>query len=321
MKIAQKTISEYLTDFLEYIEIEKGLSPVTVKNYSRFLQRFFDWMRLNNLSGISPAGFTEKHVWQYRMWLSRLPNKVRKLNKSLHTSTQTRYLIALRAFLAYFHEKNIPSLPTEKIKLPKEHKDRQVKFLSLEQIEKLCNSIDVSKASGLRDRAIIETLFSTGMRVAELISLDRKQLESFKKVQNREISITGKGSYIRTVYFSPRALEWQKRYLATRSDDDPALFIRYKGPREESLRLTTRAVEGIVQKYAQRAGLPILATPHTLRHSFATDLLNEGVDLRAVQEFLGHKNIATTQVYTHVTNKRLRDIHKKFHGRRKSYER
>ncbi|MBI2052750.1 MAG: tyrosine-type recombinase/integrase [Candidatus Ryanbacteria bacterium] len=316
----KRPLARYKTDFLEYSEIEKGLSPITVKNYSRFLQRFFDWLDLQKLSGISPDELTEKHIWRYRMWLSRLPNKVRKADGNLHISTQTRYLIALRALLAYFHEKDIPSLPTEKIKLPKDHKTRQVKFLSLEQIKKLLDAIDTAAVSGLRDRAIIESFFSTGMRVAELVSLDRKQLETFKKGEDHEISIKGKGSYIRTVYFSPRAMIWIKKYLGTRQDEDPALFIRYKGPALEDLRLTTRAMEGIVGKYARLAGLPVLATPHTLRHSFATDLLNEGVDLRTVQEFLGHKNIATTQVYTHITNKRLKDIHKKFHGGRRLNE-
>ena len=309
-----KPLPKHLTEFLEYSEIEKGLSPTTTKNYARFLKRFFEWLELNNLSGISPSELTEKHIWQYRLWLSRLPNAVRKINRNLHTSTQSRYLIALRAFLAYFHEKNIPSLPTEKVKLPKERADRQVKFLSLDQIGKLFNSIDISKNSGLRDRAVIETLFSTGMRVAELVSLNKKQMDGAKNGNDYEISVVGKGSHIRTIYFSPRALLWVKKYMATRKDDDKALFVRFRGPKTEDLRLTTRAIEEIVQKHAKLAGLPVMATPHTLRHSFATDLLNEGVDLRIVQEFLGHKNIATTQVYTHVTNKRLKDIHKKYHG-------
>ena len=310
----KKPLSKHLIDFLEYAEIEKGLSPVTIKNYARFLHKFFDWLNLQNLSDLHPEDLTDKLVWQYRIWLSRIPNKVRTVSKGLHVSTQTRYLIALRAFLGYFHEKDIPSLPTEKIKLPKDNRERQVKFLSLDQVAKLFDSVDTSCPSGLRDRAILESFFSTGMRVAELISMERKQFESQKNDDGREISIKGKGSHVRTVYFSTRALDWINKYLATRSDDCPALFIRYKGPTSSDLRLTSRAMEGIVSKHSTRAGLPILASPHTLRHSFATDLLNEGVDIRSVQEFLGHKNIATTQVYTHVTNKRLRDIHQKFHG-------
>lgn len=234
--------------------------------------------------------------------------------RGLNTSTQTRYLIALRSFLAFFHEKNIPSLPTEKIKLPKERSERHVKFLELEQIDKLLNAPKTKSIMGVRDRAILEILFSTGLRVQELVSLDRKNLEGAKNKNDFEMSVVGKGNYPRTIYFSERALHWTKKYLSLREDDDSALFVRLKGPESQSLRMTTRSIELLVQKYAKIAGLSILATPHTLRHSFATDLLNQGVDLRTVQEFLGHRNIATTQVYTHVTSKRLREIHRKYHG-------
>lgn len=312
-----KPLHQYLNDFLDYCEVEKGLSINTVKNYARFLKKFFDWLKKNNLDQISPADLSENHIWKYRMWLSRLPNTVRRASTGLRTSTQTRYLIALRAFLAYFHEKNIATLPTEKIKLPKERSERQIKFLDLEQLEKLLTSPDLTSVSGLRDRAILETLFSTGLRVAELTALDLKHLAGAKNKKDFEMSIMGKGGHTRTVYFSARALVWIKKYLENRKDEDGSLFVRAKGPRSSSGRLTTRAVELIVQKYAKKSGIPMLATPHTLRHSFATDLLNQGVDLRTVQEFLGHKSISTTQVYTHVTNKRLRDIHRKFHGGQK----
>jgi len=312
-----KAIPQYLNDFLDYCEVERGLSTITVKNYRNFLEKFFLWLRGNNLNNIFPSELTENHIWKYRMWLSRLPNLTRKASVGLNVSTQTRYLIALRSLLAYFHEKDIPSLPTEKIKLPKERREKQVKFLTLEQIEKLLSAPDTKKITGVRDRAILEVLFSTGLRVAELVALDKKYLAGAKNKNDFEISITGKGGYPRTIYFSERALYWVKKNLENRTDDDDALFIRFKGPNSSSARLTSRAVELIVQKYAKISGIPILATPHTLRHSFATDLLNQGVDLRSVQEFLGHRNIATTQIYTHVTNKRLRDIHKKFHGGRK----
>ncbi|OGZ95337.1 MAG: hypothetical protein A2847_03140, partial [Candidatus Sungbacteria bacterium RIFCSPHIGHO2_01_FULL_50_25] len=209
------------------------------------------------------------------------------------------------------------SLPTEKIKLPKEKRERLVKFLPLDQIEKLLGTPNTKTETGARDRAILETLFSTGLRVAELAALDRKQLAGAKNKTEFELSIIGKGSYPRIVYFSERALYWIKEYLLRRTDEDDALFIRLKGPTNAPLRLTTRGIEAIVQKYTKAAGLPVLATPHTIRHSFATDLMTQGVDIRTVQEFLGHRNIATTQVYTHVTSKRLRDIHKKFHGGRK----
>lgn len=279
------------------------------------MQKFFLWLEKNNLNNLKPGELTEEHIWRYRMWLSRLPNLTRGTTQGLHISTQTRYLIALRAMLAYFHEKNIPSLPTEKIKLPKEKRERLVKFLELEQIEKLLAGPDSKTITGLRDRAILETLFSTGLRVAELVALDRKHLAGAQNKKDFEMGIIGKGSYPRTIYFSERALEAIKKYLDAREDNDAGLFIRFRGPtNKDSARLTTRAVELLVQKYAKKSGISLLATPHTLRHSFATDLLNQGVDLRTVQEFLGHRNIATTQVYTHVTSKRLRDIHRQFHG-------
>lgn len=312
-----KPILQYLTEFLEYCEVEKGSRPNTVKNYSRFLRHFFVWLEKNNLVKLTPDKLTEEHIWKYRVWLSRQPNKVRHAATGLHISTQSRYLIALRALLGFFHERNIPSLPTEKIKLPREVEERRIKFLDLDNINKLLSSPSIKNLTGLRDRAILEALFSTGLRVSELTSLDRKHLAGAKNKQDFEIAVTGKGGRTRTIYFSERALEWINKYLASRSDDDNALFIRLKGPASNSLRLTPRGIELIVQKYAKLSGIPLLATPHTLRHSFATDLLNQGVDLRTVQEFLGHKNIATTQVYTHVTNKRLRDVHRKFHGGRK----
>ncbi len=312
-----KSIPAHLNDFLEFCEVEKGLSPTTTKNYARFLGKFFSWLEQNNLKTLKPSELTEQHVWKYRIWLSRLPNLVRRAYPGLSTSTQSRYLIALRVLLGYFHEKGIPSLPTEKVKLPKERQGRTIQFLDLEQMEKLLLSPDAGTLSGLRDRAILETLFSTGLRVAELAALDRKQLTGAKSKKDFELSIIGKGGHPRTVYFSERALIGLKRYLAARGDDAAALFARLKGPKEAPLRLTTRAIELIVQKYAKQSDISFLATPHTLRHSFATDLLNQGVDLRTVQEFLGHRNIATTQVYTHVTSKRLKEIHRKFHGGRK----
>lgn len=312
-----KSIPQYLTDFLEYCEVEKGLTPTTVRNYSCFLKKFFLWLEKNNLKDLSPGDLTEEHIWKYRIWLSRLPNAIRKASIGLHASTQIRYLIALRVLVSYFHEKNISSLPTEKIKLPKERRERQIQFLDLEQIGKLLTSPNTKSLVGLRDRAILETLFSTGLRVAELVALDRKHLAGAKNKKDFEMSITGKGGYPRTVYFSEEALYWVKKYLEARDDGNQALFIRYKGPGGDSARPTTRAVELVVEKYAKQSGISFLATPHTLRHSFATDLLNKGVDLRTVQEFLGHRNIATTQIYTHVTNKRLREIHRQFHGRNK----
>lgn len=314
----QKPTHEYFIDFLEYIEVEKGLTLNTVKNYGRFLKCFIEWLKMNNLASITPREITSEHVQKYRLWLARRPNATSKLSHTLLNSTQSRYLIALRMFFAFFHERNIQSLPTEKIKLPKERRERLIKFLDGVQVDKLCAMPDHSTISGIRDRAILESLFSTGLRVAELVALDRNQFEGAMSSPDFELSIIGKGGYPRTVYFSERAFFWVKKYLSSRTDDENPLFIRFKGPRSDSKRLTTHAIEDIVQKYAKKAGLPFLATPHTFRHSFATDLLTQGVDLRTVQEFLGHRNIATTQVYTHITSKRLRDIHRKFHhGRMK----
>lgn len=316
MAFSEKPLSAHLTDFLQYCEIEKGLLPNTTKNYSRFLNSFFDWLHSVKLGDVSPAGLTEDMVSKYRLWLSRRQNTTRKTVPGLHTSTQIRYLIALRAFLAFFHEKNIPSLPTEKIKLPKERRERLVKFLTLDQLKKLLEAPNTKSIIGKRDRAILETLFSTGLRVAELAALDRKTLIPGIGKGDYEISILGKGRYPRTIYFSKRSLEALRDYLKERTDEDEALFASH-GPNasaNESLRLSVRSIEYSVQKYALKAGISVMATPHTLRHTFATDLLTQGVDLRTVQEFLGHRNIATTQVYTHITSKRLRDVHRKFHG-------
>lgn len=310
-----KPLPGYLQNFLEYCEVEKGLLPNTTKNYARFLQKFFRWLKINKLASITPSELTEGHVSKYRLWLSHLPNSTRKTSPGLNMTTQIRYLIALRAYLSYFHEKNIPSLPTEKIKLPKERRERLVKFLTLDQLKRLLDAPKINTISGKRDKAILEVLFSTGLRVAELTALDRKTIISGLNKNDYEISIVGKGGYPRTVYFSKRALEALKSYLKDRSDVEKAIFISH-GPhsRSDESRLSIRSIERIVQRYSLEGGIPVLATPHTLRHTFATDLLSQGVDLRIVQEFLGHRNIATTQIYTHVTSKRLRDIHRKYHG-------
>ena len=239
------------------------------------------------------------------------------MKRTLKKSTQNYYLIALRSLLEFFVEKNIPSLSPTAVKLAKDKTEKEVKYLTLRQIEKLLLAPDTNKKTGLRDRAILETLFSTGLRVAELVSLDMDQIKIKSGTKELEIAIVGKGRKVRSVYFSERAVYWLRKYLNQRTDADKALFINYKPGIEKTnlnRRLTPKSVEGIVKKYVKIAGLPTLATPHTLRHSFATDLLARGVDLRLVQEFLGHRNIATTQIYTHVTNKQLKDIHRKLHG-------
>jgi len=310
-----KEIIKYLEDFLDYLEIEKGLSSKTQENYTRFLTKFFYWLDENKLSKLKPSQITADHIWKYRVFLSRHVNP--KTKSGLKKSTQNYYLIALRSLLEFFVEKNISSLSPTKVKLAKDKSDKEIKFLKLEQIEKLLLAVDIETIIGLRDRAILETLFSTGLRVAELVALDREQIKIGKFANDLEIAVVGKGKKVRSVYFSERALKWLKLYLDKRNDIDEALFINYKPGIEKTgqiRRLTTKSIEDIVKKYVKIAGLPIMATPHTIRHSFATDLLAQGVDLRLVQEFLGHRNIATTQIYTHVTNKQLRDIHKKLHS-------
>jgi len=310
----QKPIIKYLPDFLDYLEIEKGLAAESQKNYARFLQKFFHWLQLTKQTKLQPRDLSPDCLWKYRLYLSRSTTRT---GSGLKKSTQNYYLIALRNLLVYFAEKDITSLPSDKIKLAKNRADKEVKFFKLDQLVRLFVAPELGNPAGLRDRAILETLFSTGLRVAELVKLNRDQLRLKEATDFLEISVVGKGSKIRTVYFSKRAINSLKKYLATRTDLDPALFIGYstaKRKDRDTNRLTIRSVENIVKKYIIIAGLPTSYTPHTLRHTFATDLLAQGVDLRLVQEFLGHSNIATTQIYTHVTNKQLRDIHKKFHS-------
>lgn len=308
-------IIEYLTDFLDYLEIEKGLSSKTQENYARFLNKFFNWLVDNNLDKLKPEKLTENHVRKYKVFLSR--HIYQRTKQPLKKSTQNYYLIALRSFLDFLVWLKIKSLSPTAVTLPRDKSDKEVKFLTLEQLNKLLNAPDTNTKIGLRDRTIIEVLFSTGLRVAELTALNSEQVKLSPSTKTMEIPIEGKGSKVRTIYFSKRSISWLRKYLAKRTDMDEALFINYKpgiGKTNESRRLTSKSIEEIVKKYVKIAGLPVSATPHTIRHSFATDLLAQGVDLRIVQEFLGHRNIATTQIYTHVTNKQLKDIHDKIHG-------
>lgn len=315
MKKESTPIPLHLNDFLDWLDIERGLSPKSQENYSRFLKKFLDWLKIKNLESLKPYELTPDHIWKYRIFLSR--ECLSKTKKSLKKSTQNYYLIALRALLNYFAERNILSLPAEKIKLAKDKSERQVHFLNLEQIEKLFAAPDISNIQGIRDRAILETFFSTGMRVAELVALNRNQIKIRPGLEELEISITGKGGRIRTVYFSERSLFWLKKYFETRNDKESALFINYRSRKNADRRLTSRSIEKMIKKCAILAGLPITTTPHVMRHSFSTDLLNQGVDLRILQEFLGHKSIAATQIYAHVTSKKLYEIHRKFHSGKK----
>lgn len=320
MKKSLKPIPYYINDFLDWLEVEKGLSSKTQENYQRFLQRFLNWLKLNKLENLKPHQLTPEHIRQYRLFLARqyLPRKTAdKIKRALKRSTQNYYLIALRSLLNFFAETNILSLPPEKIKLARDKDERQVHFLALEQLGKLLSTPDISKIYGLRDRAILEVLFSTGMRIAELVALNQEQIRLKPDTRDLELVIIGKGDRPRTVYFSERAIKWLREYLNTRKEREKALFLNYRAKRGSSRRLSARFIEKKLKKYAISAGVPLTTTPHVLRHSFATDLLSQGVDLRTIQEFLGHKHIAATQIYAHVTSKRLREIHKKFHGGRK----
>lgn len=306
-------IPEYVNEFLNYCSNERGLSLKTRENYSRFLKKFLDWLQENRLSHLKPHELTLDHIQQYKHYLKQ-QNHTRDHSRLLKQKTQNYYLIALRAFLSYFARQNIHSLPPEKITLDKDRSERVVRFLSLDQLERLFSVPNVTTPQGLRDRAILETFFSTGTRISELVALNREQVKSSLNSDDLELGIVGRSGKTRTISFSPRTLQWLKRYLKTRNDKDRALFINYRGPTDAPRRLTPRSIEKSIQRYSLLAGLPPTTTPHVLRHSFATDLLSQGVDIRILQEFLGHKSITATQIYAHVTSRKLREVHRKFHS-------
>jgi len=312
MKKSSTPVIKHIPDFLDYCEVERGLANKSQENYQRYLHKFVVWLENTGKTNLLPHELDADTIWAYRLYLSRFQSS---LGNPLKKVTQNYYLIALRSLLSYFTAKDILSLPADKIKLPKDAKnEKTVKFLGIDQVEKLLLAPNVELREGLRDRAILESLFSTGLRIAELTALNREQFANIKDKKDLEIGIIGKGAHPRTVYFSERALEWVRKYLADRHDKDKALFLHYKSRDDADNRLTSRSIERLVKKYCILSGVPISTTPHTLRHSYATDLMNQGVDLRTIQEFLGHRNIVTTQVYTHVTNKRLRDVHRQFHS-------
>ncbi len=318
MQKSSKPIKEHLQDFLDFCEVEKGLRKNTQENYKNYLIKFFYWLAESKNDLLLPHQLTADHIWTYRLYLSRTPSPA--TGKLLSKGTQNYYLIALRAFLGYFVAKDVLSLPPDKIALAKADRAlKSVKFLTLDQVSKLLASIEPKDNITTRDRAILESFFSTGLRIAELVSLNLEQFNSLKEKRDMELGVIGKGGKPRVVYFSERAINFIKDYLKIRNDvshaNQKALFINFRDKKDDTnARLTPRSIERMVKKYALLSGVPIFTTPHTLRHSYATDLMNQGVDLRSIQEFLGHSNIATTQIYTHVTNKRLRDIHHQFHS-------
>lgn len=306
-------INSLIAQFLEYLEIEKGCSLLTIREYRHYLKRFYNWLS-ENYSITKPEDIDLELIRRYRLYLAHLRNRN---GIQLKRTSQSYHIIALRSFLRYLSvRRDIPTLSPDKIELSKQD-SHSISFLDSEQIRRLLNSPQISNRIALRDKAILETLFSTGLRVSELVKLNRDQVD----LQRKEFGIKGKGNKLRVAFLSDTAAQWIRRYLQSRQDHFKPLFIRYSGAVDtekngEKMRLTARSIQKIVTKYARRCGLPIKVSPHTLRHSFATDLLIGGADLRSVQEMLGHESIRTTQVYTHVTNRRLKEVHKAFHSRK-----
>lgn len=308
-------LQEHIKRFLEHLEVEMNRSPRTIESYTRVLNAFLVWGKLN-----TPADITPERVREYRLSLNR---KFNGRGSTLKKNTQSYHAIVLRAFLKYLAKQDVPGLAPEKIEVGKTP-DRQVDFLEFEEIEELLEAANGTNTKQLRDRAILELLFSSGLRVSELVSLDRNNFSLDKE----EFSIRGKGGKLRIIFISPAAKTALTRYLNKRTDIDPALFItsvnqtgnkvpNRKSVGRDSLRLTPRSIQRLVKHYAKKAGIVKDVHPHTLRHSFATDLLVNGADIRSVQSMLGHASITTTQIYTHITNERLKEIHQSFHAKRK----
>ena len=309
-----KNLKQLITEFLEYLEIEKGKAEATVKNYDFYLNRFLHMSRVNQ-----PDQITSSVIREYRLQLNRLKNTD---GKFLKKSTQNYHLVALRSFLKYLAKNDVKTLPSEKIELAKQP-ERQIEFLEGDDLEKLLEAPLKSKEPEIikiRDKAILELFFSTGMRVSELSNLKKDQIN----LKKDELTVRGKGEKLRLVFVSNQAKYYIGEYLKLRNDNFKALFIRHdraakrkRGETEKESRLTPRSIQRVIRRYAKEAGLTKKVTPHTLRHSFGTDLLQSGADLRAVQMLLGHASITTTQIYTHVTDQHLKDVYKAFHGRRR----
>ena len=306
-------VSDLIEDFLEALEIESGRSKKTVENYRLYLYRFVEIATEILDRDLKPADITPDLLRKYRLKLNRYesPNG----DENLAIITQSYHLIALRGFLKYLAKRDIKSLDPSLVELPHIIR-KQVTFLTVDEVERLLNQIDLSSESGLRDRAIIELLYSGGLRVSELINLNRDSIN----LERREFVVRGKGSKDRPIFISEAAADRVAEYLGARSDSLPALFLnnsKNTGTVDTSgnhRRLTARSVERIIEKYARMAGITKHVSPHTLRHSFATDLLMNGADLRSVQSLLGHADVSTTQIYTHVTDQHLKEIHDKFHS-------
>ena len=299
-------MSDAIMDFLEYLEVEQNRSQKTAENYHHYLMRFEEFA-----GDIKVEKINEELLRKWRLWLNRVEDTH---GNNLSKTTQSYHLIALRSFLKYLSKRNITTLPPQKVELPRV-KRPQVTFLDKEEIARLMSQPDTSTEVGLRDRAILELFFSGGLRVSELVRLDKDHVN----INRREFTIRGKGQKDRPVFISQKAALCLEEYLSKRTDQASPLFIRYSGQQQikengQFRRLSARSVQRIVSYAAKKAGITKHVSPHSLRHSFATDLLVNGADLRSVQEMLGHSNISTTQIYTHVTDKRLREVHQKFHS-------
>lgn len=299
-------MSELILDYIEHLEVEGGRSSKTAENYKLYLERFVEFSGDTAVTKISP-----EMLRKYRLWLNRYKNE---LGETLATITQSYHLIALRGFLTYLSKRDIASLSPEKIELPKVSR-KQVTFLHFDEITRMLEAINISDEAGLRDRAIIELLFSSGLRVSELVNLNRDHVNT----KRREFIVRGKGQKDRPVFIGEIAAEHVEEYLHARLDNLPPLFLSYSRNNISSQtgdyrRLTARSIQRIISKYARLAGITKHVSPHTMRHSFATDLLMNGADLRSVQSMLGHSNISTTQIYTHVTDAHLREVYEKFHS-------
>lgn len=299
MSDKQKIQTKYVNDFLDYLEIERHCSRLTQRNYRHYLLRFSQWV-FGQDHDFTIEKLDLPTITRYRVFLSRLETG---RGLTLSRVTQAYHIIALRSFLKWLIKRDVTTLAPEKIELPRSV-SRSLKFLTTEQVERLLAGPGLSSERGLRDKAILEVLFSTGLRVSELVGLDRETVD----LERREFGVIGKGGRPRVVFLSKRAAKWLKTYLDKRQDQEKALFVSKSG------RLTCRSVQRLVGKYCRKAKLPIKISPHGLRHSLATDLLRNGADIRAVQEILGHKNISTTQIYTHITNRQLKQIHEQFHS-------
>ncbi len=308
-------VNEARLRFLEYCELDKNLSRRTVRMYGYYLGFFQNWLLKKYVADVdmSVEKIDENMIREFRLYLSNQYKN--EFKGELKRQTQNYFLVALRSFFRYLLKQKMKVIPPEMIELGKSS-DRAIKFLQPEELERLFASVDTSDIRGHRDRAILEVLFSTGLRVSELVGLNRDQIN----FETGEFGVIGKGGKARVVFLSERAKDWLKKFFNLRRDNYRPLFIRYSGPREEEVltdersRLSVRSVERMIDKHRKKAGILFRIGPHVLRHSYATDLLQHGADLRSVQEMLGHKNISTTQIYTHVTNIRLKEIHEKYHS-------